>query len=579
MPATPSQRTLSRPFRTRHVLAAAALAAAFSIGSTSAVAQTSNSIEARQLQRQQERDEALRERLDPSTDVRLQTPEGVPEGRIPQNESPCFVIEQVALSGADHLNKLRALADVNGGPDPAIGRCLGTQGINEVMRRVQNALIADGLVTTRVLAQAQDLTRGVLELTVVPGIVRNVRYADGSNGRARLATTVPLRPGETLNLRDIEQGLENLRRLPSADADIRIVPGEAPGESDVVIERQQAFPLRLSLALDDSGSRSTGRYMGALSLAWDNPLRLGDLFHASLIRDLGGGDRGRRGTRGHSLHYSVPFGYWLLGLNASEHDYHQTVAGIVQDYRYSGTSQRYDARLSRVVLRNATSKTTLSLGSYLRTSRNFIDDTEILVQRRRTAGWEAGVSHRLYLSTAVLDLDANWRQGTGAFGARRAEYANGRDMPRLRILTARASFHQPFAIGRSSWRYHADVRLQREYSPLLAQDQFSIGGRHTVRGFDGEQVLSGERGWLLRNDLSVALGQSGHSAFFGLDHGRTGGDATAQQRGRHLTGAAIGLRGAVGTLSYEVFTGKPLSKPAGFRTPSFTSGFNLVWSF
>lgn len=537
------------------------------------LAQTAADIEARQLQRQQERDQTLRERLDASSDVRLQKPTAAPDGRIPDAETPCFVIHRVELSGLDPAPE-RLLADVTGGADPAIGRCLGTQGINEVMRRVQNALVAEGLITTRVLAQPQDLNSGTLALTVVPGRVRSVRYADGSTGRIHPVAAMPARPGELLNLRDIEQGLENLRRLSSGDADIRIEPGEAPGESDIVIERQQDFPLRLSLALDDSGSRSTGKYMGAASLAWDNPLGLGDLFHASYIHDLGGGNRGRRGTKGHSIHYSVPFGYWLFGLNASAHDYHQTVAGVVQDYRYSGTSERFDLRASRVVQRNATGKTTLSLGAYLRKSRNYIDDAEILVQRRRSAGWEAGIAHRAYLGAATLDLEANWRHGTGAFGAR---YGDGVEHPR--ILTFRASFGVPFQLGGARLRYHADLRGQREYSRLLQQDQFSIGGRHTVRGFDGEQVLSGERGWLLRNELSVALGNSGQSAFVGLDHGRTGGDATANQPGRQLTGAVVGLRGGWRGLQYEVFTGRPLSKPAGFRTASTASGFNLVWTF
>ncbi len=41
--------------------------------------------------------------------------------------------------------------------------------------------------------------------------------------------------------------------------------------------------------------------------------------------------------------------------------------------------------------------------------------------------------------------------------------------------------------------------------PLITQDRFSIGGRYTVRGFDGETTLIGERGWLLRNDLGLSL--------------------------------------------------------------------------
>ena len=543
------------------------------IASSGIQAQTTAEIEARQLQRQQERDQALRERLDAADDVRLQAPVAARDGRIPESETPCFVIKHVELSGLDPA-PARLLADVTGGADPTVGRCLGTQGIEEVMRRVQNALIAEGLITTRVLAQPQDLTTGTLSLTIVPGRVRSVRYADDSNGRIHPTAAMPARSGELLNLRDIEQGLENLRRLSSGDADIRIEPGEAPGESDIVIERRQGFPLRLSLALDDSGSRSTGKYMGAASLAWDNPLGLGDLFHASYIRDLGGGERGRRGTKGHSVHYSVPFGYWLFGLNASAHDYHQTVAGIVQDYRYSGTCERFDLRASRVVQRNATGKTTLSLGAWLRKSRNYIDDVEILVQRRRSAGWEAGVAHRAYLGAATLDLEANWRRGTGAFGAR---YGDGIEHPH--ILSARAVFGAPFKLGSARLRYQADLRGQREYSRLLQQDQLSIGGRHTVRGFDGEQVLSGERGWLLRNELSIALGNSEQSAFVGLDHGRTGGDATATQPGRHLTGAVIGLRGSFRALQYEVFTGRPISKPGGFHTGSSASGFNLVWTF
>ncbi len=37
--------------------------------------------------------------------------------------------------------------------------------------------------------------------------------------------------------------------------------------------------------------------------------------------------------------------------------------------------------------------------------------------------------------------------------------------------------------------------------PLTQQDKLSIGGRYTVRGFDGELSLSGEKGWLWRNEL------------------------------------------------------------------------------
>lgn len=51
---------------------------------------------------------------------------------------------------------------------------------------------------------------------------------------------MPVREGEILDLRDIEQGLENLQRIPTVQAQMEIVPGDNPGESDIVIERIQS---------------------------------------------------------------------------------------------------------------------------------------------------------------------------------------------------------------------------------------------------------------------------------------------------------------------------------------------------
>jgi dienelactone hydrolase len=117
------------------------------------------------------------------------------------------------------------------GDDTPIGRCLGAQGINALLKRAQDALITKGLITTRVLAEPQDLKSGVLTLTVVPGRVNAIRFAPDSSSRARAWTAVPMKPGDILNLRDIEQGLENLMRLPTAAADIKIEPARTESKS------------------------------------------------------------------------------------------------------------------------------------------------------------------------------------------------------------------------------------------------------------------------------------------------------------------------------------------------------------
>jgi len=566
---------MNRPVSTRHWLYLPAILLC-SMLDPEATAQTGD-FAAQELQRQQERERALREQQERTPDVRL--PPAIPETieRLPKSETPCFMIGTIVLkSDAQQFDwALKAADPID---DPASGRCLGSNGINLVMKRIQNAIVARGFVTTRVLAEAQDLQTGILTLTVIAGRIRAIHFSDDSDDRANAWNAMPARPGDLLNLRDIEQALENFKRLPTAEADIKVVPGEQAGDSDLVITWKQSFPLRLTLSADDGGLQSTGKYQGSVTVAADNPLGLNDLFYASFNHNLDG--RGERGTRGYTAHYSLPWGYWLLGATASANRYHQTVAGASQSYDYGGTSENYEIRLTRTLRRDATSRTWASLRGYFTESSNFIDDTEIEVQHRRMSGWEAALGQRTFIAKSTLDAKLAYRHGTGAFAALPApEDAFGEGTARPIIVSAEAQLTVPFMLGEQRLRLTSDWRAQWNRTPLVPQDRFAIGGRYTVRGFDGESVLLAERGWLIRNGLSIALGEGGHELYAGVDYGEVGGQSAALLVGTRLTGAVIGARGNYGGLYYDVFAGRPLNKPQGFETADITAGFNLTLSF
>ena len=107
------------------------------------------------------------------------------------------------------------------------------------------------------------------------------------------------------------------------------------------------------------------------------------------------------------------------------------------------------------------------------------------------------------------------------------------------------------------------------------------GGPAWYRFFGAGEGMAqmAERGFLIRNDQSLALGQTGQELYLGVDHGRVGGPSAELLVGRHLTGAVIGLRGRYQGLSYDVFVGGPLDKPENFQTHHRTAGFNLTLSF
>lgn len=545
-----------------------------------------------QERRTQERDRLLREQQEKMPDVRILKDSPIEAARLLAGESPCFTIDSLTLQNVAH-DKATPVAqfawalDAAAGPgqsDSPTGRCLGAQSIGIVINRLQNAVIARGYVTTRILAEPQDLNSGVLALTVIPGRVNAIRFTPDSDARANAWTAVPAKPGDILNLRDIEQALENFKRVPTAEADIQIEPtaGPAaqPGHSDLVISYRQPFPLRLSAFIDDSGSKATGKYQGGATLSYDNWLTLNDLFYVSLNHHLASGSQGEQGTQGNTAHYSVPLGYWLLGATASNSRYRQSVAGASQTYVYSGASSNTEAKLSRLVYRDAARKTTLALRAFQRTSNNYIDDTEVQVQRRKVGGFEASVNHREFLGAATLDVNLAYKRGTGAFGSLPApEEAFGEGTSRMKITTADLAINAPFKAFEQPFRYTGVLRAQFNHTRLTPQDRFAIGGRYTVRGFDGESSLSAERGWLIRNELSGALGASGQQAYVGLDYGRVRGPSSELLVGKSLAGAVLGMRGAVKNLQYDIFLGTPVRKPAGFQTASVTAGFSLYYSF
>ncbi len=525
---------------------------------------------------QQQRQKALEQQLTPPVpDVRLSEPASS-FGRINfPTETPCFPIHRVELSGQDalpHWLPLQRMAD------QAQGRCLGGKGINLLMTTMQNRIVDHGWITTRVLAPSQDLKSGTLKLAIVPGYVRHVKLTEESDRYIQLYSAFPAHEDNLLDLRDIEQGLENLQRLPTVEANMEILPGEKPGESDVIITRKQSKMWRVGLSLDDAGTETTGRYQGGVTLSLDNPFSLSDLLYVSASHDLN--DRGGKGSKNYTAHYSVPFGYWMLGVTGSDYDYHQTVAGQNGDYRYSGKSKNLDVQLSRVLHRSGTQKTTLTYDVLARETRNYIDDTEVGVQRRQTAGWRIGLEHRHYIGQATLDAGISYQRGTRWFGARPAPEETFGDATALgKITQLNAQLNLPFDVGSQNFRYSVQYLRQISNTPLTPQDQFAIGNRWTVRGFDGERTLNASHGWYVRNDLAWSTPLPNQELYLGADYGEVGGYSSDYLIGKHLAGGVVGLRGSAFNTGYDLFAGTPFSKPDGFTTSSLTLGFNLNWSW
>lgn len=550
---------------------------------------------------QRQREEQLRQTMQPESDVRLHqknTGETVNQLMGDDSSQPCFAINEVVLEGEHHTRFQFALKRALRETGFKAGKCLHAGDINQIMSLAQNALIGRGYTTTRILAAPQDLNSGKLQLTLMPGYLRSIRI-DRSNddqthaGRiAAFQNKFPTRSNDLLNLRDLEQGLENLKRLPTAEADLQIVPVEGePNQSDVVVQwRQRLLPYRVSVGMDNSGSEATGKYQGNITFSADNPFGLSDMFYVNYGRSIGNvpdetdssGSLKKGGTHNYALHYSVPFGKWTWAFNHSGYRYHQAVAGLSAAYDYNGKSYNTDLGFNRLIYRDAKRKTHVGAKLWTRETQSYIDDAEITVQRRRTAGWLAELSHKEYIGNSTAQFKIAYKRGTGMSDALRApEEAFGEGTSRMKIWTASADVNTPFQIGKQLFAYDTSVHAQWNKTQLTSQDKLAIGGHHTVRGFDGEMSLSAERGWYWSNDLSWQF-KPGHQLYLGADVGHVSGQSAKWLLGQTLAGTAIGIRGQIklgGNLHYDIFTGRALKKPEFFQSRKWASGFQVGYTF
>ncbi|XHN81243.1 Hemolysin transporter protein ShlB [Lonepinella sp. MS14435] len=525
-----------------------------------------------------------------------------PSLNFPEKESPCYQINHIILT--DFSPDISDFSEISPASIPnsqfywvlntiyaerdfSLPHCLGGEGINILLKRIQNRLIEQGYITTRVVVQPQNLQNGILIITAIPGKIGQIQLQDESSFSYATAATLwfamPTSDGEILNLRHLEQGLENLKRNESADANMQLVTAQDEiGVSDVIIRYQQNFPVHLTLGLDDSGSKVTGRLQGTATLSWDNMFSLNDLFYSSFTKSIkrhSDNVDGTHGSKNISLYYSVPWKNWLLTLSGYHYNYHQSIAGAFENYQYSGKSTQLRMNLSYLLYRNSSRKIYISFCGWARKSFNYINDVEVEVQRRRMAGWDVGLKHIEYLGNATLQLSANYKRGTGAYKALAApeeDFNEGTSRPQ--IITASIDFSYPFKIGEQPWRFNTSWNAQWNQTPLIQQDKFSIGGRYTVRGFDGELSLSGERGWLWRNELAWNAFNKGQELYLGIDKGNVYSRFN-DLLGHSLIGGAIGLRGKIWGLDYDYFVGVPIDKPTGFKASHVVTGFNLNYRF
>lgn len=420
-----------------------------------------------------------------------------PKPSGPTADSRCFPIKSIKIEGADSLS--------NAERDRLIrrysGQCLGVTQLNELLKIITNLYIDKGLVTSRAYLPEQDLSTGLLQVMVVEGRLESFKADDNSQLTSReLAMVFPGQKGGPLDLREIEQAIDQLNRLPSNQAQMQLSPGRQLGGSNVLVKNAAQKPWRASLSHDNDGQKSTGEQQWGTGFEWDNPLGLADQLVLRAGHDAV--SDASKLSKNTMLYYNLPWGWWNFSYSYNQSDYRSLVQANGYNFKQSGDSQNQQLRAERVIYRDAVSKTSLSAGlAHVRTN-NYIEGSRLQNSSQRLSEFQIGLNHGRRVANAFFNLDVGMQKGIGAFDAQGQMWPQQPANPdaRYRKYTATLSYLQPFKLWGEAFTFTSLATGQLTDDVLFSPQRMSLGGSASVRGYKDQQ-LSGGSGGYWRNDL------------------------------------------------------------------------------
>jgi len=480
-------------------------------------------------------------------------------------DEQCWALSGTRIAGVTLFKKDR----LNRQLEPYIAPCMGVNGINRLLAQITRIYVEAGYIASRPYLSSAPAAGHSLDIVVDEGYVEAVELADQSLP-VSLAGAFPGMLGEPLNLRDLEQGLDQLNRLRSLDLTADIAPGSQPGASRIILRSRSSGASRwaLGLGVDNLGSASTGRDRNSVNLSLDSPLQLNDALNLNFSDTL---NHGPRYSRSASVFYSIPYGYWTYSLFASHAEYRAPFKLSSVTFYNSGRTDLLSLRADRVLWRDQGHQLSANLQLAHKDVDSYLEKVRLGIQSPTLTVAEAGLN-LFWLDSAVWNLDINYAQGLTWFGADRDSQQVQKNLPQAQFRKYRASLSQwrNGRFGSQPWQWQSQLSLQYSPDPLPAIEQLLGTDDSAVRGYR-ENSASGAIGGIwrntlrlpLQNDLPVKL-----TPRLAFDHGRIKAQEGASSE--RLSSASIGLNLSWKNVQVDVDYQHSLETPDRFHHESPT---------
>ncbi|HBU6132944.1 ShlB/FhaC/HecB family hemolysin secretion/activation protein [Enterobacter sp. 168J2] len=450
------------------------------------------------------------------------------------------------------------------------GKALGKAEIFELVKELTDFYISRGYATTLIGIEPGNIKTGTLTLRVLWGKINDFKV----NGQqpsfresARLFTAYPFAKDNLLNMQDIDQMVENLLRVSSKD-NIEVQPSVLNGYSDLNLLHEAEFPLSVVAGLNNSGVKADGwqQYYGSLTAK--NIAGLNDIFNAYYAQYNLKNNQDNQDAW--SLSYSVPLGYWAFEAFYYQSSYDKTLAGYNDDYASAGESDRASLRVSRMLGRNATGKTSWWAKVERRNNENSIENQQIGVSSKTYTSLSTGVTWVGALMNGWFYGDLGVTAAVPWFGS---AWTNDADLTGFDTNYMKyngiASWTRPlFQAARLGGVYELNAGFQYTPDVLVSDAKLTLGDEFTVRGFKDDSLLVDSGGWIsntLQFPFNIGVGgiyqlipYFGYDLGYAKDNCPVGASVCDSQ---FMMGGSVGIKATGSHFSTYVMAGWPIKKP------------------
>lgn len=505
------------------------------------------------------------------TEQRLQAQRAQNPGDIPisQQDSPswAFKVDKIIILDDDKFEDAPQRQAII---ERYQGQKMGKADIFNLARELTNFYISRGYATTLVGIEPGNLQEGTLTLRVLWGKINALKTNNEEPNfrqRMRLFTAYPFATGNILNMQDIDQAVENLMRVSGQD-NIQVTPSVINSRSDLNLIAQPFFPLSMAAGLNNSGTKASGwqQYYGSATLK--NIASLNDIFNAYYSWNNLNNHEDNQDS--FSLSYSVPLGYWNFDLSYYKSSYDKSIGGYYGGYDSDGHSERSSLRVSRMLTRNASGKTSAWAKFEKRENYNGIEGQQIDVSSKTYSSISSGL-------TWVGALIGGWFYGDIGVSLgtpwANAAWKDDKDLSGFDIDYVKyngiASWSRPlFQTSRLGGNYELNMGFQYTPATLVSDYKMTLGDEYSVRGFKDDSLMVDSGAWVANTlnfpfDINVA-GVYQLTPYLGYDFGYAKDNCPSgvdNCESEFMMGAAVGIKASGRYFSSSITAGWPIRKP------------------